>query len=77
MRFDEAERELRIDDTTLREGDLLTLDGTDGAVYAGAAHNAVEPLVELQARLKHLRATQGNLAKVADQKTKHAKFARP
>jgi pyruvate, orthophosphate dikinase len=64
MQLDETGRTLQIGKTTLREGDLLTLDGNDGAVYAGAVHTAVEPLVDLQARLTHLRAVQAKVAKV-------------
>jgi pyruvate,orthophosphate dikinase len=64
MQLDETGRTLQILETTLREGDLLTLDGNDGAVYAGAVHTAVEPLVDLQARLKDLRGAQGKAAKV-------------
>ena len=63
MQLDETGRTLQIGETALREGDLLTLDGNDGAVYSGAVHTAVEPLVELQSRLTHLRAAQGKVAK--------------
>jgi pyruvate, orthophosphate dikinase len=63
MQLDEAARTLQIGETTLREGDLLTLDGNDGAVYAGALHTAVEPLVDLQARLLHLRTARTEVAK--------------
>jgi pyruvate,orthophosphate dikinase len=55
MQIDETARTLLIGDTTLHEGDLLTLDGNDGAIYAGAVHTAVQPLAELQARLEDLR----------------------
>ena len=65
MQLDEAGRALRIGETTLREGDLLTLDGNEGAVYAGAVHTAVEPLVDLQVRLKRMSAAKGLGAKVA------------
>ena len=64
MQLDETGRTLQIGERTLREGDLLTLDGNDGAVYDGAVHTTVEPLVDLQARLMHLRAPQGEVAKV-------------
>jgi pyruvate,orthophosphate dikinase len=64
MQLDETGRTLRIGETTLREGDLLTLDGNDGTVYAGAVHIAIAPLVDLQNRLKRLRAAQGRVAKV-------------
>ncbi len=64
LQLDETGRTLQVGETTLHEGDLLTLDGNDGAVYAGAVHTAVEPLVDLQARLTHLRAVPGKVAKV-------------
>ncbi|MDO9312930.1 MAG: PEP/pyruvate-binding domain-containing protein [Burkholderiaceae bacterium] len=64
MQLDEVGRSLQIGDTTLREGDLLTLDGNDGAVYAGAVHTAIQPLVELRARLEHLRTDQAQVAKI-------------
>jgi pyruvate,orthophosphate dikinase len=64
MQLDETGRTLRIGETTLREGDLLTLDGNDGTVYAGAVHIAIAPLEDLQNRLKRLRAAQGRVAKV-------------
>jgi pyruvate,orthophosphate dikinase len=63
MQLDETGRKLHIGKTTLEQGDLLTLDGNDGAVYAGAMHTAVEPLVDLQARLVHLRKALGKVAK--------------
>ncbi len=56
IQLDEAARTLQIGERMLREGDLLTLDGNDGAVYAGAVHTAIEPLVDLQARLQKLRS---------------------
>jgi pyruvate,orthophosphate dikinase len=56
LRLDEPTRTLQIADTRMREGDVLTLDSGDGAVYAGAVQTVVEPLVELQARLAKLRA---------------------
>lgn len=64
MRLDEAARTLQIGTTTLHEGDLLTLDGNDGAVHAGAVKTTVAPLVDLQARLLRLRATEGPVAAV-------------
>ena len=68
MQLDETGRTLHIGETRLDEGDLLTLDGNDGAVYVGAVHTAVEPLVELQARLKSLREAQGKVGKVKQAK---------
>jgi len=56
MALDEEARTLSIGELTLREGDLLTLDGNDGAIYAGAVHTQVLPLADLQQRLTRLRA---------------------
>ncbi|MEL4180766.1 PEP/pyruvate-binding domain-containing protein [Roseateles sp. PN1] len=56
MALDEEARTLSIGELTLREGDLLTLDGNDGAIYAGAVHTLVLPLADLQQRLTRLRA---------------------
>jgi pyruvate,orthophosphate dikinase len=56
LRLDETTRTLRIGETVMHEGDEITLDGNDGAVYAGTARTVVEPLTELQARLERLRA---------------------
>lgn len=67
LQLDETARTLRLGETTLCEGDLLTLDGNDGALYSGAVHTAVEPLLDLQARLKHLRADQGGDKKARKQ----------
>ncbi len=64
MQLDEAGRSLQIGGITLREGDLLTLDGGDGAVYAGAVHTSVQPLVELQARLDRLRTAPDLVEKI-------------
>lgn len=56
LRIDLSARTLRIGDAVMREGDILTLDGSDGAIYAGAARTVIEPLSELLARLERLRA---------------------
>ena len=63
MEIDEAARTLRIGETTLHEGDLLTLDGNDGSVYAGAVHTTNLPLVDVQDRLARLRKTEGKAAR--------------
>ncbi len=55
MELDEAARTLRLGETTLHEGDVLTLDGNDGSVYAGAVHTATLSLKVLQDRLARLR----------------------
>ncbi|MDI1350772.1 MAG: hypothetical protein PSV21_16230, partial [Aquabacterium sp.] len=39
---------------TLREGDVLTLDGNEGRIYAGAVRTVVEAPTELLARLDRL-----------------------
>ena len=72
MQLDETGRTLQIGEVRLREGDLLTLDGNDGAVYAGAVHTAIAPLVDLQERLQRLRAARGKAALVHKTR-KHAK----
>jgi pyruvate,orthophosphate dikinase len=56
LRLDEAQRTLQIGDVVLHEGDEVTLDGNDGAIYRGTAHTVVEPLSDLQTRLARLRA---------------------
>jgi len=55
MQVDPVARTLQIGELTLREGDLLTLDGNDGAVYAGALRTEVEPMMDLRTRLQVLR----------------------
>jgi pyruvate,orthophosphate dikinase len=39
----------------MHEGDLLTLDGNEGAIYAGVAQTEIEYPTELLARLEALR----------------------
>jgi pyruvate,orthophosphate dikinase len=53
--IDESTRCIRIGDQTLREGELLTLDGDNGAVYAGAVRTKIEYPEDLLARLAQLR----------------------
>lgn len=55
LHIDEVARTIKFGDTTLREGDVLTLDGNDGAIYAGAARIEIEYPVELLARLESLK----------------------
>ncbi|MBI0363181.1 phosphoenolpyruvate synthase [Burkholderia oklahomensis] len=57
LRLDESARTPQIGDTLMREGDALTLDSGDGAVYAGRVRTIVEPLTELRARLERLHAS--------------------
>ncbi len=54
-------RTLRIGEATLREGDLLTIDGNEGAIYAGELRTVVEPLTDLQDRLRRLRRSRAAL----------------
>jgi pyruvate,orthophosphate dikinase len=55
LQIDDAARTIKIGNTTLNEGDLLTLDGNEGFVYAGAVHTGIEYPVELLTRLESLR----------------------
>ena len=55
LQIDETTRTIKIGETTLHEGDLLTLDGNEGALYALAAETEIEYPVELLARLESLR----------------------
>ena len=72
MRLDDVARTLQIGETTLHEGDLLTLDGNEGCLYAGAMHISVTPLTDLQARLKRLRTTATKATKATKATTKVA-----
>lgn len=56
LKIDLVARTVRLGDLTLREGDLITLDGNDGAVYAGALDSVRVPDEALLARLRALRA---------------------
>ena len=55
LQIDETTRTIKIGETTLHEGDLLTLDGNEGALYAQAVETEIEYPVELLARLESLR----------------------
>jgi pyruvate,orthophosphate dikinase len=55
LQIDEAARTVRMGETTLHEGDVITLDGNDGLLYAGAAHVEKQYPEELLARLDALR----------------------
>lgn len=55
LQLDEAARSIRIGEVTLHEGDLITLDGNDGLVYAGAAQVQQQYPEDLLARLDALR----------------------
>ena len=55
LQIDEASRTVTIGRTTLHEGDVVTLDGNDGALYAGSAKTRIEYPMELLSRLASLR----------------------
>ena len=55
LSIDEAARTITIGDRTLLEGELLTLDGNEGAFYAGAARIEIGYPEELLARLDLFR----------------------
>jgi len=55
LEIDEGARTVKVGETTLHEGDTLTLDGNEGALYVGAAQTEVEYPGELLARLQSLR----------------------
>jgi pyruvate,orthophosphate dikinase len=55
LQIDEVAGCIQIGDRTLQVGDLLTLDGNEGAIYAGAAQTELEYPEALLARLELLR----------------------
>jgi pyruvate,orthophosphate dikinase len=55
LQIDETARSLQIGGTTLHEGELITLDGNEGAFYAGAAQVEVSYPEEVLAGLEALR----------------------
>ncbi len=58
LQIDEATRSIKIGETTLREGDLLSLDGNEGSVYVGAVRTEIEYPEGLLARLASFNALQ-------------------
>lgn len=57
LRVDEAARTVTLGEATFHEGQVLTLDGNDGVIYAGEACTTDEPLTDLQMRLARVRLT--------------------
>lgn len=55
LEIDSAARSIRLGDTTLCEGDVLTLDGNSGTIYAGRAHIIETVPGDLIERLDALR----------------------
>ena len=62
LQIDDAARTIRIGAATFHEGDLLTLDGNEGAIYAGAAQTEIEYPGGLLARLDSLRRAEPRTA---------------
>jgi pyruvate,orthophosphate dikinase len=58
LQIDENARTIKIDGTTLHEGDLLTLDGNEGKLYAGSVKLEIDYPLALLARLEALSASQ-------------------
>lgn len=55
MVIDSPRRQVHIGETLLHEGDVLTLDGNDGCIYAGCVHRQPQVNAELLSRLATLR----------------------
>jgi pyruvate,orthophosphate dikinase len=55
LRIDLVARTIRLGDTTLPEGSVLTLDGNGGTIHAGAGQVVREAPADLMARLQALR----------------------
>jgi len=58
LQIDENARTIKIGGTTLHEGDLLTLDGNEGKLYAGSVKLEIDYPLELLARLEAMSASQ-------------------
>ena len=56
LAVDTGDRTLRLGDHLLHEGEVLTLDGESGAIYAGAPEIRVEKPLDLLQRLERIRA---------------------
>lgn len=69
LRIDLSARTLQIGKTVLHEGDVITLDGNDGAIYPGAVAAVMVPDKALLKRLQALRTSQA----VAPVHRKHGK----
>ena len=58
LRIDLKERTIRLGDQVFKEGDLITLDGNDGRLYAGVVAAVLVPDTALIERLRALRTAQ-------------------
>jgi len=54
MTLDESARSLMLNGVTLHEGDVITLDGNEGAIYQGVANTVMDEPIDLLARLAKL-----------------------
>lgn len=59
LRIDLSARTVQIGKMTLHEGDVITLDGNDGAIYPGAVGAVMVPDEALRERLRTLRVSPG------------------
>jgi pyruvate,orthophosphate dikinase len=59
LEIDDVSRTVRFGASSLREGEVITLDGNDGTVYEGAAQVKIDYPKELLRRLGALRALKG------------------
>jgi pyruvate,orthophosphate dikinase len=57
LQIDESRRCVSVGDVTWQEGDVITLDGNEGAVYSGAATTRVDESSELLRRLAALHSS--------------------
>lgn len=55
LHIDDSARTVQLGERTFQEGDVLTLDGNDGSIYAGAAHTVEVDDDALLTRLQQLR----------------------
>ena len=56
LSIDELARSIQIGDTQMHEGDVLTLDGNDGAIYGETAQTVVDHPQQLLTQLEALRS---------------------
>ncbi|MDO8248575.1 MAG: PEP/pyruvate-binding domain-containing protein [Rhodoferax sp.] len=61
LRIDLTARTVHLGDRVLNEGDVITLDGTEGLVYPGTVAAVMVPDEGLIERLQALRASQGKV----------------
>jgi pyruvate,orthophosphate dikinase len=57
LQIDLAARTVRLGERVLHEGDVITLDGNDGAIYVGAVAAVMVPDEALRERLRALQAS--------------------